>query len=119
MDKAGFAKDFGEFFVEVKKEGVQATIKDVALLYAIYRKDLRSERINSNGHNRNKFEKECYSVDDIRKPDNPGKEPATERQKQYLMDLAYKKGLCITQTELDRMTREKASRTIDTLLEGE
>ena len=88
MDKAEFAKDFGEFFVEVKKEGVKAMIKDIALLYAIYRKDLRSERINSNGHNRNKFEKECYGVDDIRKPDNPGKEPATERQKHYCQRLA-------------------------------
>lgn len=119
MDKTEFAKDFGEFFVEVKKEGVEAEIKDISLLYAIYRKDLRSERFNSNGNNRNKFEKECYGVDDIRKLDDPGKEPATERQKQYLMDLAYKKGLCITQTELDRMTREQASRTIDTLLEGD
>jgi len=35
------------------------------------------------------------------------------------MDLAYKKGLCITQTELNRMTREEASRTIDALLEGD
>jgi len=119
MDKAEFAKDFGEFFVEVKKEGVKAMIKDVALLYAIYRKDLRSERINSNGHNRNKFEKECYGVDDIRKPDNPGKEPATERQKHYLMDLAYKKGLYVSQIELDRMTRQQASKAIDTLLEGD
>jgi len=119
MDKAEFAKDFGEFFVEVKKEGVKAMIKDVALLYAIYRKDLRSERINSNGQNRNRFEKECYGVDEIGKPDDPSKELATERQKQYLMDLAYRKGLCITQTELDRMTREQASRTIDTLLEGD
>lgn len=46
-------------------------------------------------------------------------EPATQRQKHYLMDLAYKKGLQITQKELGRMTKEEASRTINTLLGGD
>ena len=103
MDKKEFVKDFSEFFTEIKKEGVEATIKDTATLYAIYRKDLRAYRMNNNSE-----------LDG-----DPGKEPATERQKYYLMDLAYKKGFCITQTELDRMTREEASKTIDTLLEGD
>jgi len=105
MEKAEFVKDFSEFYAEVRKEGIEATVKEVANLYAIYRKDLRTDRLN----------------DDNRSESNgdPCKEPATERQKQYLMDLAYKKGFCITQIELDRMTREQASKTIDTLLEGD
>lgn len=108
MDKSEFVKDFGEFFAEVKKEGIEATVRDVTTLYAIYRKDLRADRLNKNiNDNYNKSNAD------------PGKEPATERQKRYLMDLAYKKGLCITQRELDRMTREEASKTIDTLLEGD
>jgi len=35
------------------------------------------------------------------------------------MDLAYKNGVCITQKELDRMTKEQASKTINTLLGGD
>jgi len=104
MDKSEFVRDFGVFFAEIKKEGIEATVNDVATLYAIYRKDLKANRINSNCNKSNS---------------DPGKEPATERQKHYLMDLAYKKGLCITQRELDRMTREQASKIIDTLLEGD
>jgi chromosome segregation and condensation protein ScpB len=103
MDKSEFAKDFSEFYSEVQKAGVEITIGDVATLYAIYRKDLRTGRINDK---------------EIEMESNEG-QPATEKQKQFLMDLAYKKGLCITQTELDRMTREQASKTIDTLLEGD
>lgn len=101
MDKAEFVKDFLEFFIEIRKDGITSSVQDIVTLYAVYKKDLRADRINGN------------------KDTDPGKEPASERQKQYLMDLAYKKGLCITQTELDRMTREQASRTIDTLLEGD
>jgi len=103
MDKTEFAKDFSEFSEEIKRTGVEAETRDVAVLYAVYRKDLRTDRLNKNAESNG----------------DPGKEPATDRQKQYLMDLAYKKGLCITQTELDRMTRERASKTIDTLLEGD
>jgi hypothetical protein len=108
MKKSEFAKDFGEFFAEVEKEGIEATVKDMAMLYAIYRKDLRANNLNNN---RNNNRNNSY--------EDPGKEPATERQKNYLMDLAYKKGVCITQKELDRMTREKASETIETLLGGD
>jgi hypothetical protein len=103
MNRAEFVKDFLEFFIEIRKEEITSSVQDIATLYAIYKKELRAERINGNCNKSN---------------GDPGKEPATERQKQYLMDLAYKKGLCITQTELDRMTREQASKTIDTLLEG-
>lgn len=76
MDKEGFVKDFSKFFIEIKNEGVEVSLPDVAMLYAIYRKDLRAEKLNgwkNNGKN--------------------GKEgePATEKQKQHLMDLAYRK----------------------------
>ena len=119
MEKTEFAKDFGQFFQKVKNEGVEATIKDVALLYAIYRKDLRSERIkNSNGNSRNRFAKDCYGISDIKETEDYTKELATDRQKQYLMDLAFKKGLSLTQEELDSMTRDQASKAIDTLVEG-
>jgi len=116
MNKTEFVKDFSEFYAEIRKEGIEVAVKDIATLYAIYRKDLRTDRINGK---KNNAERNCYGPNDIQKPDDPGKEPATERQKHYLMDLAYKKGLCITQRELDKMTREQASRTIDALLEGD
>jgi hypothetical protein len=103
MDKSEFAKDFSEFYSEVQKAGVEITVGDGATLYAVYRKDLRTKPIN----------------DREIKIESNGGQPATEKQKQFLMDLAYKKGFCITQTELDRMTREQASKTIDTLLEGD
>lgn len=46
-----------------------------------------------------------------------GKKIETEMQKHYIMDLLFKKGLCITRNEIDRMTREQASKTINTLCE--
>ena len=101
MDKTKFVKDFAEFYGEIRKEGVEATLTDIATLYAIYRKDLRAGRFNN-----------CNESDS-------DKEKATERQKQFLMDLAYKNGVCVTQKELDRMTREQASKTINTLLGGD
>ena len=111
MEKAEFVKDFAEFFIEIEREGITTSVKDIATLYAIYRKDLRADRIN------NKANGNCNGING--KSNENSEEPATEKQKQYLMDLAYKKGLCITQRELDRMTREQASKTIDTLLEGD
>jgi len=80
MEKEEFVKDFSEFFGEIKKEGVEASVQDIAMLYAIYRKDLRADRLNgskANGTNG--------------KLDDPSKEPATERQKHYLMDLRTKR----------------------------
>lgn len=110
MDKNEFVKEFSEFYIEARKEGIEAAMSDIATLYAIYRKDLRTEKLIKKAHINN-FNKN--------KPADPGKEPTTERQKNYLMDLAYKNGVCITQKELDRMTREKASKTINTLLGGD
>lgn len=72
---------------------------EITTLFAIYRKDLRAKKFNNQS--------------------NLGKEKATERQRQFLMDLVYKNGVCITQKELDRMTRDQASKTINTLLGGD
>jgi len=101
MDRTEFVKDFGKFYAEVRKEEIEASLTDIATLYAIYRKDLRAGKF-SNGNQT-----------------ELGKEKATERQKQFLMDLAYKNGVCVTKEELDKMTREHASRTINTLLGGD
>ncbi|MCW4002629.1 MAG: DUF3072 domain-containing protein [Candidatus Bathyarchaeota archaeon] len=46
-------------------------------------------------------------------------EPATEKQKRFLMDLAERKGLQVTATYLEGLTKGNASRTIETLLEGD
>jgi len=120
MNKTEFVKDFAEFFIEIEREGITTSLKDVTTLYAIYRKDFRAERLNNKANsNTGTNGNDCNGINGSNKPNDPGKEPATERQKHYLMDLAYKKGLCMTQKELDRMTREQASKTIDTLLEGD
>jgi hypothetical protein len=100
MEKAEFAKDFGEFYAEIRKGGIEVELTEIATLYAIYRKDLRAGKFN----NGNRTE--------------PGKEKATERQKEFLIDLAYKNGVCITQKELDGMTREQARETNNTLTRG-
>lgn len=101
MKKAEFVKYFSEFYAELSKEGIDELLKNLTTLYAIYRKDLRADRFYN------------------RSQSDPGKEKATERQKHFLMDLAYKNGVCITQKELDRMTRKQASKTINTLLGGD
>ena len=106
MEKAEFVRDFSDFYVELRKEGLESQA-NITTLYAIYRKDLRADKFNNKASS-NRFNKH--------KPVDPGKEAATERQKNFLMDLAYKNGVCITQKELDRMTREQTSKTINTLL---
>ena len=73
MDKTEFVKDFSEFYVEARKEGIE-TFADLTTLYAIYRKDSRADRLNK------------------RSQSDPSEEKATERQKHFLMDLAYKNG---------------------------
>jgi len=106
MDKDEFIKDFSGFYAELRKEGVDELLKDATMLYTIYRKDLRADRFNNrNGSNS--------------RPSDQSNEPATEKQKQYLLDLAYEKGVCITQKQIDRMTREQASKTINALLGGD
>ena len=100
MEKSEFAKDFSEFFEEIRKTGVNATAKEVTTLYAIYRKDLRADKINN-------------------KESNADNKMATEKQKNYLLDLAEEKSMRLTQSDVDKMTKEQASRTINALLGGD
>lgn len=106
MDRKEFVDNFKKFYLQMREANIDATVQEATALYAIYRKDLRTKTLNGG-----KFaSKEAVA-------ETPQEEqPASEKQKRYLMDLAYEKGVCITQRELDRMTREEASKTIDTLL---
>ena len=45
MDKTQFINDFNGFYVKIQKEDIDATFADIATLYAIYRKDVRTIRI--------------------------------------------------------------------------
>lgn len=45
MDKTQFINDFNGFYVKMQKEDIDATFADIATLYAIYRKDVRTIRI--------------------------------------------------------------------------
>jgi len=99
MDKIEFINDFNGFYIEVKKEGIEASFIDVATLYAIYRKDIRATRFldaKANNH-----------------------EKATEKQIKYIKNLAEKKGISIRKKELENLTKEEASTRIETLLGGE
>jgi hypothetical protein len=109
MDRKEFVNNFKKFYLQMREADIGATIRDATTLYAIYRKDLRIRMMNGGESTNNKTGEETPW----------GEQPATDKQKHYLMDLAYRKGVCITQIELDRMTKEKASKTIDTLLEGD
>jgi adenine-specific DNA methylase len=102
MEKYEFVKDFSEFYKEIRRTRVNATAKEVTTLYAIYRKDLRANRLN------NKNAKL-----------NAGEQMTTEKQKNYLLDLAEEKGMRLTEQDVDKMTREQASKTIDALLGGD
>jgi hypothetical protein len=48
VNKVEFVKGTSEFYAEIRREGIEASVKDIASLYAIYRKDLRTDRINGN-----------------------------------------------------------------------
>ena len=98
MEKSEFAKDFNEFFEEIRSR-VDATVEQATTLYAIYRKDLRANRLN--------------------KESNTDNDMATAKQKGYLLDLAEEKGMRLTQSDVDKMTKEEASRTINALLGGD
>ena len=101
MEKDEFVKDFNEFYTEVKNIGLRIPVNNIAMLYAIYRKDLRTDRINGNGYI------------------TGSNQNSTERQKQYLRDLAETRGYLVTEEMLDDMSREEASKTIKTILEGD
>jgi hypothetical protein len=100
MDKTEFVRDFIEFNSEMKKNSSDLETGDITMLYAVYRKDLRANRLN-NGHKQ-----------------EPQEQTATEKQKRYLMNLAKTKGAKLTESDISKMTRQQASKAIDTLLEG-
>lgn len=93
----GFVKDFWEFRFELARRGIDATTSDLVTLYAIYRKDLRAQRLNGNGSSNGS---------------------ATERQKEYLRELAKDRGFRLTEPDIDKMTKEEASKAITTILGG-
>lgn len=100
MDKTEFVKDFIDFNSEIKKTNEELGTGDVAMLYAIYKKDQRANRLNSNTRS------------------NADGQMATEKQKCYLLTLAKAKGAKLTEGDINKMTRQQASKAIDTLLEG-
>ncbi len=105
MDRKEFINNFNKFYLQMREENIDVTIQDATMLYAIYRKDLRTRMMNGDKFTNNKTEEMPQ-----------GEQSATEKQKCYLMDLAYRNGVCITQRELERITKEQASKTMDVLL---
>jgi hypothetical protein len=101
MEKDEFVKDFNEFYAEVKNIGLRIPVNNIAMLYAIYRKDLRTDRVNSNGFFNGSHQK------------------PTDKQRQYLQDLAQERGYLVTNEMLDKMTRDEVSQEITRILGGE
>ena len=101
MDKAEFVNDFIEFNSEMKKSSSDLETGDITMLYAVYRKDLRANKLNNNG-----------SKSDL------NEQMATEKQKLYLLKLAKAKKAKLAEEDINKMTRQQASKAIDTLLEG-
>ena len=97
MDKTEFVKDFNEFNDAVRKSGAELETRDVAMLYAVFRKDLRADRFSDNSSGDNQM--------------------ATEKQKSYLLNLAKAKNAKLTTDDVNKMTRQQASKAIDALLE--
>ena len=101
MDKTEFVNDFIEFNSEMKKSSSDLETGDITMLYAVYRKDLRANRLTNNGFK-----------------SDPNEQMATEKQKRYLLNLAKAKKAKLTEDDINKMTRKQASKAIDTLLEG-
>jgi hypothetical protein len=101
MDKTEFVKDFIEFNSEIQRTDSGLETGDITMLYAVYRKDIRANRLNNNNINS--------------RADN---QMATEKQKRYLMNLVKAKDAKLTEGDINKMTRQQASKAIDTLLEG-
>ena len=100
MDKAEFVKDFIEFHSEIKKGSAEIGTGDAAMLYAVYRKDIRANRLNDNAQ-----------------PSLEEQKP-TEKQKRYLLKLSKTRKAKLKEEDINKMTRQQASKAIDTLLEG-
>lgn len=99
MDKNEFVRDFIDFNSKVKNAISELATCDIAMLYAIYKKDLRAERLN------------CASKGGTESIE------ATDKQKRYLLKLATKRGAKLTESDVSKMTRKQASEVIETLLE--
>ena len=101
MDKTEFVKDFIEFNSEMKKNSSDLETGDITMLYAVYRKDLRANKLNNNSFKSNATE-----------------QMATDKQKQYLLNLAKAKKAKLSEEDINKMTRKQASKAIDVLLKG-
>ena len=96
MDKNEFINDFNGFYMEVKKEGIEASFMDIATLYAIYRKDIRAIRFANSKYGK--------------------QEKATEKQIKYIKSLSEQKGKKIADAELKDLTKIEASKMIEDML---
>jgi len=104
--KKEFVEEFKEFNDELQEAGIEATVEQAVNLFAIFRKDLRTERING-------------EKDDIEVNSTTEGQQATEKQKHFLKRLADERGIDISEDELDSMTKHEASQRITDLLGGE
>ena len=105
--KKEFVEEFKEFSDELQDAGIDTTVEQAVNLFAIFRKDLRTERINGD-----EFIKENEIVTE-------SSELATEKQKQFLKKLADERGIDISEIEIDSMSKQEASKQITDLLGGE
>ncbi|MFC1803760.1 hypothetical protein ACFL0D_07330 [Thermoproteota archaeon] len=96
MEKTEFINDFNGFYVEVKKEGLEASFMDIMTLYAIYRKDIRATRmINAK---------------------NGKQEKATKKQIDYIKSLSEQKRVKISEKKLSNLTKTEASKMIEDMI---
>ncbi|MGC9085776.1 MAG: hypothetical protein ACP5IT_06310 [Thermoproteota archaeon] len=103
MEAKEFLAEFKRFCEELRDTGIEVKDEQAINLFAIYRKDIRANNMNS------------------KKIDNKageGAKLATEKQRKLIENLAKEKGLRISQEEMDSLSKKQASRLIDKLLGG-
>jgi len=83
-----FVEDFKELCDELREAGIEATVEQAVNLFAIFSKDLRTERING-------------EKDDVEVNSTTEGQQATEKQKQFLKRLADERGIDISEDELE------------------
>ena len=101
MDVKEFLAEFKRFCEELRDMGIEAKDEQATNLFAIYRKDIRANNMNSD-----------------KAVARQGARLATQRQRELIENLARERGLRIPQEEMDSLSSRQASKLIDRLLGG-
>lgn len=100
-----FLKEYNTFKQYADQQNITTSEAETTQLFAIFRKDERTNRIMEM---RNGSNKENKTTDN-------GEQPATEKQKTYVKNIYEQNGISYNEEEMQKLTKNQASEIINSL----